>query len=170
MLKRFYPQQYLPSVYDINFEMLSNNGIKYLLIDIDNTLAPHDVPEPDEKIFSFVRTLKEKGFNVCLISNNKPKRVDLFNKNLGLCAVSKAGKPKKRAVFQALSLLSGSASETALIGDQLFTDVWCGNRTGVYTVLVKPISSRDEWTVKLKRLPEKIIFRFYLRHSSKRRG
>ena len=163
MLKRFYPQQYLPSVYDINFDALFNDGKKFLLIDIDNTLAPHDVPEPDEKILNFFRGLAERGFKVCLISNNKPKRVELFNKSLGLCAVPKAGKPKRRAVLQALALLGGTVSEAALIGDQLFTDVWCGNRTGVYTVLVKPISARDEWTVKLKRLPEKFIFKFYLR-------
>jgi len=162
VLKRFYPKLYRPSVYEIDYGELLNNGIKYLLIDIDNTLAPHDIPEPDEKILNFFKDLGEKGFTVCLISNNKPARVELFNKSLGLHAVPKAGKPKKRAILRALELMNGVAAETALIGDQLFTDVWCGNRTGLYSILVKPICARDEWTVRLKRLPEKIVFRFYL--------
>ena len=37
MLERFYPNEYLDSVYDIDFEMYYKQGIRGIISDIDNT-------------------------------------------------------------------------------------------------------------------------------------
>ena len=46
-----------------------------------------------------------------------------------------------------------------MIGDQIFTDVWGGNRIGVKTVLVTPINKKESVFTKVKRPFEKIILR-----------
>lgn len=166
MLKRFYPAILLDSIYSIDYAALKNDfKIKGLIFDIDNTIAPYDISEPDEQIINFFLKLSEVGFKVCLLSNNNEKRVVLFNKKLNLHAVHRAAKPRLSGINKALALLGTGVSETALIGDQVFTDIWCGNRKGLYTILVKPISIRDEFTVRLKRGFEKIIINSYVRRT-----
>ena len=163
MFKSLYPKEYRPSVFEIDYDRLKNEGRFGLIFDLDNTVAPFDVPLPDEKTARFFRGLRESGFGLCLLSNNAGDRVEKFNESLGLCAISKAGKPGGKGVKKALALLGADEGRAALIGDQIFTDVWCGNRLGIYTVLVKPMSDRDELSVKLKRGLEKIVIRSYLK-------
>ena len=163
MLERFFPDAFYPSIFDVPFKRLYDEGIRGLIIDIDNTLATYDVPEPPTAVVKLLQELLAMGFRVCLFSNNSRARVERFNADLGLPAVFKAGKPKKRGVQKALSMLSLSAEQAALIGDQLFTDVWGGNRCGLKTILLEPIARRDEWTVRLKRPPEQIVLRAYKR-------
>jgi len=166
MLERFFPDEYYPSIREVPFDALHARGIRGLIIDIDNTLAPYDVPEPPEAVTRLLRSLEAKGFRICLFSNNGKTRVERFNASLGLLAVYKAGKPKKRGIRKAMSMLTLSAAETALIGDQLFTDIWGGNRCGLRTILLEPIAQRDEWTVRLKRPPEQFVLRAYKRRCS----
>lgn len=162
-LNRFYPQYYVKSVYDIDYKDLKRKGKIGLVFDLDNTLAPFDIEEPTEEIINFITNLTKDGFKVCLVSNNKGNRVQIFNKKLGLVAVPKAGKPKTKGIKIGLQKLGVSKSEAVMIGDQMFTDVWVGNRMGMTTVLVKPIANRDEFTVKLKRGIERKVFEAYKR-------
>lgn len=163
MFKRFYPTEYKESVQDIDYEYLKSKNICGLIFDLDNTLAPFDIEEPTQDIIDFVRGLEADGFNVCLVSNNKGTRVEVFNRKLGLKYVSKAGKPKKAGIMRGIELMGLEPRQCVMIGDQMFTDVWVGNRLGIHTILVKPIANRDEFTVKLKRGAEKIVFNMYLK-------
>jgi predicted HAD superfamily phosphohydrolase YqeG len=56
-----------------------------------------------------------------------------------------------------------SREETAIIGDQLFSDVWGGRNARITTVMVKPVSKKDIVTVKLKRGPERLFLRAYFK-------
>lgn len=164
MLKRFFPQQYSNSIFEIDFAGLYERGIRGLILDVDNTLVTYDIPEPPEEIVSFLNQLTGQGFKICLLSNNGEQRVKIFNERLKLNAIHKAGKPQKKGINRAVALMELQCDEVVLIGDQLFTDVWCGNRCGIHTILVKPIALRDEWTVRLKRIPEKWVMKAYLKH------
>jgi len=163
MLSRFFPKEFHNSVFEINYEALFEKGFRGLIFDIDNTLAAFDIPHPPKKVVALVKSLQKIGFRLCLLSNNSAQRVKGFNNSLGLPAIHKAGKPQKRGLRKALSLLKLTKERTAIIGDQLFTDVWGGNRTGIYTILVNPLAKRDEWTVKLKRAPEKLVKNIYFK-------
>lgn len=163
MLERFYPTIYVENVSVIDYDDLLKRGKIGLLFDLDNTLAPFDIVYPTDDIISFISSLLERGFKVCLVSNNKGTRVEVFNEKLNLPMVSKAGKPKKKGISKALSLLNVTPQQAVMIGDQLFTDVYVGNRLNMETILVKPISDRDEFTVKLKRGIEKIVFNKYMK-------
>ena len=49
--------------------------------------------------------------------------------------------------------------QIALVGDQLLTDVACGNRAGFTTFVVKPINPDELWITKWNRNYEKLLYR-----------
>ena len=161
MIKYFFPAEMADSVFDIDYDKFWETGIRGLIFDIDNTLATFDVALPDEATAALLKGLAEKGFAICFLSNNGRERVEVFSKDLGYPFVWRAGKPMLRGFKQALEMLGLEKNEILLIGDQLFTDCWVGKRAGVHTILTKPIARRDEWTVKLKRWPEKVVMKAY---------
>lgn len=163
ILQILYPDLYVLSIYEIPTEHLKNLGIKLIVFDIDNTIAPYDVSEPTKKDLLFFEQLKKQGFEICLFSNNDKERVTLFNLNLNATAIHKANKPSTKKLKKILGVFNVSPFETAVVGDQVFTDVLCGNRLGALTILTKPISDKDELITKIKRSTEKRVLKKYFK-------
>lgn len=166
MLKTFYPDQYVASTYVIDFDKLYEEGIRGLIFDIDNTLVPHGAPA-DERAIKLFQKLKEIGFRCCLISNNKEPRVANFNEPIQVDYVYDAHKPSTKNYRKAMEIMGTDTSNTVFIGDQLFTDVWGAKRTGIKSILVKPIHPKEEIQIVLKRYLEKIVLYFYLKNKKK---
>lgn len=167
ILERFFPDIYVKSVYELPLEELKARGIKGLVFDIDNTVAPFDIAEPENDLIELFLFLKKQGFRLCILSNNNQERVKLFNKNLKTLAVHKAGKPGVRKLRLALKKLELSAKNTAMIGDQIFTDMWCGHRAGLTCILTAPICNRDQLVTKVKRGLEKQVLKVYFKRNRK---
>ena len=165
----FYPKKYMDSTYEIDFEELYQKGYRGILFDIDNTLVPHDAPATRQSVELFER-LHAMGFSTCLISNNKEPRVTPFAEAMNTPYVYKAGKPYRRGYQEGMEKMGTKLPDTLFVGDQLFTDVWGANRTGIYSILVKPMNPREEIQIVLKRYLEKIILFFYLRKCRKERN
>ncbi len=166
MFKRFYPTEYMNSTYDIDFEALFNKGIRGLIFDIDNTLVEHGAPATDRAVELFNR-LRTLGFKTCLISNNKEPRVQPFANLVSSQYVFDAKKPSRKNYIKAMELMNTNVNSTYFIGDQLFTDVYGANRTGIPTILVKPIDPHEEIQIVLKRKLERIVLFFYKRRAGK---
>ena len=145
-----------------NFTEYYKKGYRGILFDIDNTLVPHNAPATEEAI-RLIHRLKEIGFGICLVSNNKEPRVAEFNKPLDVKYIYKAGKPKRSGYQKAMQLLGTDTTNTLFVGDQLFTDLWGANNTGITSLLVKPIDKKEEIQIILKRIPEKWILHSYLK-------
>ena len=54
------PDIYDQSIYTINYKKLKKNGIKCLLFDLDNTIAPYKVNVPDQKVKELFARLEEE--------------------------------------------------------------------------------------------------------------
>ena len=160
MFGKFYPTYEVDSVYEIPYQELYKNGCRGVIYDIDNTLTEHDAPATSE-IVSLLDKLKEMGYQICLLSNNKEERVQLFNKDVQVKYIHKAGKPSVKGYERAMELMGCDRTNTIFVGDQLFTDVYGGNRTGIPTYLVKPIAKHEEIQIVLKRYLERIVLYFY---------
>ncbi len=169
MLRRFLPKDYKPTVFEIPFDRLYEQGYRGLIFDIDNTLSPNNIPEPTEEIINLMNRLKVLGYKICLLSNNHEGRVELFNKKLNLFTVPNANKPGLSGMEKALKLMETAVTETVLVGDQIFTDMWCGNRIGMHTILVEPLSVTEEILIRLKRFLEKPVMAKYKRIQKKTR-
>lgn len=163
MLQRFYPTDYKDSTYAIDFEALYQKGIRGVIFDIDNTLVPHGAPA-DERALQLFAKLKEIGMNTCLISNNQLPRVKPFADAVGSLFIENAHKPSTKNYRKAMELMATDEKTTIFVGDQLFTDVYGANRTGIPTILVKPIHPKEEIQIVLKRYLEKIVLYFYERN------
>jgi len=161
MLERFFPDVVLDSIEDITPEFLAERGIKAVLLDIDNTLVPYATRQPDERARNWFDTMEEAGIKIWIISNAKEKRVREFMKDLNFDAVYKARKPGKACFRKVLDELGMEPRQVAMVGDQIFTDVWGGRRSGLYTILVQPIDNKENPFIKLKRILEIPVLFFY---------
>lgn len=159
MKNRLIPDLYLNTVYELDTSILKAHGISAIIVDIDNTLVSWDTKVPDKKVAELVRKLIAEDFKICILSNNTRKRVEAFNRDLKLPAIYKAVKPSKTAFRRAMKLMDSAIGNTAVIGDQLFTDVLGGNRLGLFTVLVSPISDKEFIWTRFVRLLEKSVLK-----------
>ncbi len=168
MFQIFFPDTMIDSTYQIDFqELYEKEHIRGIIFDIDNTLVEHGM-DADQRAEDLFRELRRIGFDACLLSNNKQERVDRFNKNIGVHAVWKAGKPSGKNYFHAMELMHTDLNNTVFIGDQLFTDIWGAKRIGMKTILVRPIGKKEEIQIVLKRYLEKIVLYFYQKEQGKK--
>ena len=135
MFKRFYPDIYIDSAYDIDYEGLYNKGYRGIIFDIDNTLVEHGAPVT-KKCSDLFDSLRAIGFDTCIISNNKEPRVKPLADACGSRYVSKAAKPSPVNYIKAMDIMGTDRNNTFFVGDQLFTDVWGANRAGIMSVLM----------------------------------
>ncbi|MCI8732165.1 MAG: YqeG family HAD IIIA-type phosphatase [Lachnospiraceae bacterium] len=161
----FFPDDYMDSAYEIDFEKLYREGYRGLLFDIDNTLVPHGKPA-DSRAVRLFEQLREIGFKSCFLSNNQKERVESFNDSIGESFIEDAHKPSAVNYNRAMEYLGTDTSNTLFIGDQIFTDIYGAKRAGIRNILVKPIHPKEEIQIVLKRHLEKIVLHFY----EKRRG
>ena len=148
------PDYIFPTYRDVTVDFLKSIGIKALLIDIDNTLAPYEMPEPDDNIRAWFKALKENGISATLVSNNDRERVELFNATLGLPAYYKSGKPFAKNLKKAMAAMGTDKSDTAMLGDQLLTDAAAGKHIGLRTIIVPPIKDKNNAFFRSKRAME----------------
>ena len=161
----FQPDYTFSCYRDVTPEFLKQEGIEILLSDIDNTLAPYEQPEPDAHIVAWVKSLREAGIKLAFLSNNHAQRVELFNKNLGVPLCYDAHKPLAGKAKKMLKTLGGTKKNSALLGDQIFTDVLCAHNAGIRAVLVPPIKDRTDGGTRFKRRLEKgFLKRYYKKH------
>jgi HAD superfamily phosphatase (TIGR01668 family) len=163
MFECFFPDIYVKSIFELPLEELKKRGIKALIFDIDNTVAPFDIAEPDDKTAELFEEFRKNGFSLCLFSNNNETRVNLFNRKLKAHAVWRAGKPGVKKLNDAMKAMGANKNSTAIVGDQVFTDMYCGHRAGVLAIYTEPICSRDQLITKVKRGAEKIVLNIYKR-------
>ncbi|MCR5377096.1 MAG: YqeG family HAD IIIA-type phosphatase [Lachnospiraceae bacterium] len=167
MFRRFYPAEMAESSYDINYEELYRKGYRGLIYDIDNTLVEHGA-DANTEVVELFRRLNKIGFRICLLSNNKAPRVRRFYrgarvKGVKLHYIFNAHKPRRRNYLKAMVLMRTTKKNTLFIGDQLFTDVYGANRSGIRSILVKPINKAEEVQIVAKRKLERIVMHFYRR-------
>lgn len=134
--------------------------------DVDNTLVPHGAPADNRAIELFDR-LRLIGFDTCLISNNQEPRVKPFATEVKSKYVFNAHKPSRKNYRKAMELMKTDLNTTFFVGDQLFTDVWGAKRTGMKSILVKPIHPKEEIQIVIKRWFEKIVLRSYMKEKKR---
>ena len=161
MKNKFTPTYMFASYREVTPEFLSAHGIRALLTDIDNTLAPYEQPEPDENIRAGLGELKEAGVQVALVSNNHADRVELFNRTLGLPAFPDSHKPRRKMLLRAMEQMGVTPREAAVLGDQLFTDAYAGQHIGLPAIIVPPIRDKTNLFFRSKRLLERPFIRKY---------
>ena len=161
-MKDFLTPTYMFGSYrEVTPAFLLQHGIRALLIDIDNTLAPYEQPDPDDAICAWFESLAQNGIRAALVSNNHPPRVERFNKTLGLVAFADSKKPSRRTLRRAIEALGVRTEETAALGDQLLTDAFGALRLGIPAIIVPPIRDKKNLFFRFKRFCERPFIKKY---------
>ena len=143
MSLKLVPDYSFPSITDVSYDFLVNNNITFLLADLDNTIAPYGKSQPAVAVLKWAEDLRNNGITLFIISNNTKSRPADFARVFNINHIKRAKKPSRQGVLRALELSGKKIEETAIVGDQIFTDVYAGNRAGVMSILVSPISLKN---------------------------
>lgn len=138
----FMPNEYVQSIFQIDIEKLANSGVKGIITDLDNTLVGWDEADPTQAVKEWFNKVREAGITITIVSNNNEQRVGSFSKSLNVDYIFKAKKPRGRAFNQASKLMKLKPTEIVVIGDQMLTDVFGGNRRGLFTIMVVPVKKQ----------------------------
>ncbi len=151
----FKPDVAFYEVYTLNSEKCKSLGVKGIVFDIDQTIAPYEVPVPDERMKAYFAELEAGGIKTAFVSNNKGERVALFNKELGLFNVCKAKKPFPKGMNICISHFGLERDEVIAVGDQIFTDCMAAHLAKIRFLMVKPIEKNESTFFKIKRFFER---------------
>lgn len=158
-----YPTASFKKISDIRPETLESFGVSALILDVDNTLATHNNPVPDEDVLVWLEQMRKAGIRLVIASNNNKRRVRPFASELGLDYVSRAMKPMPVGFLRVCGRLGLPPENIGVVGDQIFTDVLGGNLFGAKTFLVQPMSPENGPLFRLKRRLEVVILKNYAR-------
>ncbi len=151
------PDMYAASVFEIDYDYLHKRGIYNLIFDIDNTILPVNGMDVSKELQNLFADLDKRGFNILIVSNNTKERVIPVAYKLETGYLFKADKPKKEAFEKALITLDSNRENTAMIGDQMLTDIKGANEFGIYSVLVDPVGDKYDFKTGTSRVLQNIM-------------
>lgn len=154
MLDFLTPNYYYHSIHELDISFFTDNNIKGILFDIDNTLEPYATALPSEKTVQLFEKLKNADIKISVISNNHEERVRKFCEPLKVGYSYDSGKPSKKKILSAISDMGLTLKDVVIVGDQLFTDIWAGNNTKIKSIFVDKINDKESFFIKLKRCLE----------------
>ncbi len=154
-MEKYVPDIYQKDIYSINYDNLSSRGIKNLLFDLDNTIAPIFDKHPNEDAINLFKFLKSKKFKIMIVSNSIDARVGVFANDLKVEYLSSAKKPKNAKLSKLIDENKFEIDKTAIIGDSMMDDVVVGNSLGITTVLTDQLNRHEFPFAKIKRMKEK---------------
>ena len=153
------PNVYFTNIQEITIEFLIKNKIKALILDVDNTLIDYDKNLTEETI-KWAKDLQGQGIKMYILSNtNKQDKVEMVAKKLEIPYEHFAKKPSKKGFIRVKNILNIKEENIGVVGDQIFTDVFGGNRSKMFTILVDPVTKKDYWYTAWKRPIENIFKR-----------
>ena len=151
------PDMRVDGVWDIDLDELSRRGIAGIIVDIDNTIAPWGTYDLSERAAEWLERARNRGFGVCLLTNNHRSRADWFARALGLPAVCGWVKPWRWGYRRAMHILGTRPDSTVMVGDQLFTDILGAKRLGIHAILVSPLGDKELPHTRFKRRLERFL-------------
>ena len=164
---RLVPDRIFDRISDITVDVLSREGIRGLVLDIDYTLAPRDVALPDRTIVEFIRSLREAGIRLYILSNNHHNRVSKFAAELGLPFTCNGMKPFPASFRRAVREMGLAPREAAAVGDQIYTDVFGAHAAGLRAWLVAPAGQGKSAFYRFRRRLEQPFIRRYFKSAGK---
>lgn len=138
---------------DLEPAWLKEQGIQLLMLDFDNTIVPYTTNVPTQRMDAWLQMMKRSEIQICVVSNSKRERVKFFCEMFGIPCITHAKKPFSRGIRACLEKFGVPRENSALVGDQIYTDTLGANCAGVRSVLVKAINNHIIW-LKLRHIAE----------------
>ena len=161
----FCPHRMVESVAQVQAAELTAQGIRGVILDLDNTLVLWHQEEMTAEITAWLEELKAAKLKLCILSNSVlGSRSQRIAERIGCAFVRQAAKPSRQGFRKAMQAMETDPAVTAIVGDQMFTDILGGNRSGIYTIMVKPMHKHEfPYTRYVSRPPEKLLMGWFKR-------
>lgn len=161
-LKRFYPTYIYERVEDIPYDLIKKENIELIMLDMDNTLIDNN-KKINDNLKKWIKSMKNNNIKLCILSNSPfVDKVKEIATKLNMEYEFNATKPLLKGFKKVIEQNNVKKENILMIGDQIFTDIWGGNRIGVKTILVTPINKTESIVSRVKRPIEKLIIKRYL--------
>jgi hypothetical protein len=142
------PKRIYSSIYDLRPETLTEEGVKVVFADLDNTLVRYRQKTATPEVLAWKGDLDGAGITLFIVSNSrKPTRAKTFAESLGVGFIGHAGKPKRGGFQRAMELTGAKPEEAVMIGDQIFTDILGANNAGIRSWLIQPVDLDNPFRV-----------------------
>lgn len=168
-MSKFLPKMYQESIYTIDYKKLKTKKIKCILFDLDNTCVPFYEHKGNTKLKKLFEQLTKMGFKVIIFSNSPKRRLDKF-KDMGVEYNYSSKKPLKYEFNKIIKKYNYQKEEIIIVGDQIFTDIFGGNRVGINTCLVDPLTNYDGFLTRITRKIERIKLNDFEKKGILKRG
>lgn len=139
------PRYCTQALTDLTPEKLQRAGIRLLMMDFDNTIVPYTTDVPTEQMRLWLERMQASSVKIAIVSNSKNSRLVRFCEKYGLEYTMRAHKPSPKGLHTCMETLGFRPEESAIVGDQIFTDTLAGNLAGVAPILVKAIDNHTIW-------------------------
>ena len=167
MCKRMIPFAHAKSIYEIPVDFYKSHHVKYLFLDLDNTLDSYKVYEPSDRAIRLISELKSGGITPIILSNNHAKRVKRYADILGIAFYHHVFKPFSFKIKKIMKELGIAPEEAMMIGDQMITDVNAGNGAKIKVILTDKIVKEDQFTTHFNRFFERPFRNHYMKYKVK---
>jgi len=163
----FCPHRLVDTVWQITPQELKQQNIEGIILDLDNTIVKWRQEKMTGEVETWLKALQEENLRLCILSNSPiGNRSERIAARLNCAYVRHARKPARSGFRRAMAAMSTTVETTAIVGDQMFTDILGGNRVGIYTIMVKPINKSEfPYTRFVSRPPEKLLLKYFKKNS-----
>ncbi len=149
----FLPTYRTEAATDVTVAWLKSQDIRLLMLDFDNTIVPYTSNIPTQEMSHWLKSMVKSDIQLCVVSNSRRDRVKNFCREYGMDCITGAFKPGTRGIRRCLEKYGIPAGQTALLGDQIFTDTLAATQAGVRVILVRSIDNHNIW-LKLRHVAE----------------
>lgn len=139
----FRPDCYYPDIFAVEPRRLRRRGIRLVIIDMDNTLVSAVETEIPPRVRAYVADMKASGIIPVVMSNNVSGITARRCAQLDIDFFSFSLKPLRKGYRRVLKKYGLKPQQTAVIGDQVLTDIAGGSRMGILTILVDPLTDQN---------------------------
>ena len=158
-IEDYMPDFAVEAGYDLTVESLKRQGIKAVLVDLDNTLIAWNNPDGTPEMKTWLHDLRDAGIRIIVVSNNNQKRVKRAVEKFEIDYIYWAMKPFTLGIDRALKLFHFEKKEVVMVGDQLMTDIRAAHRAGIRSILVKPLVEHDSIKTQINRARERRVLK-----------
>jgi len=162
LLKLVTPTRVVKNISDVTPASLTDLGIIAVITDLDNTLVRWRSYEISQEVHDWLAGLKSANIKVVIASNTMhPRRLQKLAGEMGIECILGVRKPWPSGYKRSMEMLGSTPATTAMLGDQIFTDIMGANALNLHTILLRPALSTYEfiWTVMVRQV-ERVLVRY----------
>lgn len=138
------PDHNLKNIYEIDLQLLKEQGIKAIFFDLDSTIMVSKSGEYHEKTEEWLKKVDEDFFIAVISNNTKSEYLEQVRSISSFQVIGNAKKPSTKAMKKLLSKICIQPHEVVIVGDRPLTDILAGKLLGAKTILVDSINAENE--------------------------